>query len=167
MQWMRLDNDDLNALAPPRPALAPRRRPNASSTVPRVLIADDYVDAAKSLALVLSIAGVETEIAMDGEEAFARAELWNPHVCVLDILMPKLDGLGVARLIRARGWITRPLLIALTGRTTAQDKRDVLEAGFGHYLTKPADPATIVHIIESYISSDDVARPACDPFYVP
>src|SRR6185369_3590620 len=101
------------------------------------------------------------------EEALARAELWNPHVCVLDLLMPKMDGLEIARRIRARGWITRPLLLALTGRTTAQDKRDALEAGFDHYLTKPADPATIVTIIESYVSRDEVARSACDPLYGP
>jgi len=92
MQWMQVDNEELTALGPPRPALAPRRRTNASSIVPRVLIADDYVDAAKSLALVLSIAGVQTEIAMDGAEALARAELWNPHVCVLDLLMPIMNG---------------------------------------------------------------------------
>jgi CheY-like chemotaxis protein len=167
MQWTQVDNEELSTLGPPRPALAPRRRTSASSIAPRVLIADDYVDAAKSLALVLSIAGLQTDIAMDGAAALARAELWNPHVCVLDLLMPKLDGLEIARRIRARGWITRPLLLALTGRTTAQDKRDALEAGFDHYLTKPADPATIVRIIESYVSGDGVARSVSDPFYVP
>jgi CheY-like chemotaxis protein len=166
MQWMQVDNEELSALGPSCPALVARRRTHASAIVPRVLIADDYADAAKSLALVLSIAGVQIEIAMDGEEALARAELWNPHVCVLDLLMPKLGGLEIARRVRARGWLTRPLLIALTGRTTVQDKRDALEAGFDQYLTKPADPATIVHIIESYVSRDDVARSASDPFYV-
>ena len=166
MQWTHLDNDDLTTLGPPPPRLAARRRGN-SSIPTRVLIADDYVDAAKSLALVLAIAGVETAIAMDGEEALALAETWHPHICVLDILMPKLDGLGVARLIRARGWIARPLLIAMTGRTTTQDKRSALEAGFDHYMTKPANPATIVRIIQSYTSSDNISRSACDTPYRP
>src|SRR5689334_7977090 len=166
MQWMQLDNDDLSAHGPPRPAFAARRR-GSSPISTRVLIADDYVDAAKSLALVLSIAGVETAIAMDGEEALALAETWHPHICVLDILMPKLDGLEVARRIRDRGWRTMPLLIAMTGRTTAQDKRSALEAGFYHYLTKPADPAMIVRLIQSYTNSDDDSRPACDTSNLP
>jgi CheY-like chemotaxis protein len=104
---------------------------------------------------------------MDGEEALALAEIWRPHICVLDLLMPKLDGLEVARRIRDHGWVARPLLIAMTGRTTAQDKRSALEAGFDHYMTKPADPATIVRIIQSYTSSDNVSRPACDTSYLP
>jgi CheY-like chemotaxis protein len=166
MQWTQLDNDDLSALGPPRPVRAARRRGN-SPVATRVLIADDYADAAKSLALVLSIAGVETTIAMDGEEALTLAELWHPHICVLDLLMPKVDGLEVARRIRDRVWRTRPLLVAMTGRTTAQDKRSALEAGFDHYMTKPADPATIVRLIQSYTSSDDLSRPAVDTSYLP
>jgi CheY-like chemotaxis protein len=132
-----------------------------------VLIADDYADAAKSLALVLSVAGVETSIAMDGEEALALAEVWHPHICVLDLLMPKLDGLEVARRLLAGGRTARPLLIAMTGRTTAQDKRSALEAGFDHYMTKPADPATIVRLIQSFTSGTDVSRPQCDTSYLP
>jgi CheY-like chemotaxis protein len=166
MQRMQLDTDDLSALGLPRPVLTARRRGNSPVTT-RVLIADDYADAAKSLALVLSIAGVATTIAMDGEEALALAEAWHPHICVLDILMPKLDGLDVARRIREGGWIARPLLIAMTGRTTAQDKRSALEAGFDHYMTKPADPAMIVRLIQSYTSGNDVSRPACDTSYRP
>jgi CheY-like chemotaxis protein len=166
MQWMQIDNDELSTLGPQRPVLAPRRR-GTSSVTTRVLIADDYADAAKSLALVLSVAGVETTIAMDGEEALALAESWHPHICVLDLLMPKLNGLEVARRIRDRVWITRPLLVAMTGRTTAQDKRGALEAGFDHYMTKPADPATIVRLIQSYTNGDDVSRPAVDTSYLP
>jgi CheY-like chemotaxis protein len=166
MQWMQLDNDDLSTLGAPRPALPARLRGSAP-TITRVLIADDYADAAKSLALVLSIAGVETTIAMDGEEALALAEIWQPRICVLDLLMPKLDGLEVARRIRDRVASARPLLIAMTGRTTAQDKRSALEAGFDHYMMKPADPATIVRLIQSYTSSDDISRPAVDTSYLP
>jgi DNA-binding response OmpR family regulator len=116
----------------------------------RVLIADDYVDAAKSLALVLSIAGIEAEVAMDGEAALACAIRWRPQVCVLDMLMPKLDGREVARRVREQAWGERPLLIALTGRTTAEDRHSAREAGFDHYLTKPANPATLVQIIQNY-----------------
>jgi CheY-like chemotaxis protein len=142
----------------PRPLV-----PVSSSDSPpalRVLIADDFTDAAKSLALVLSIAGVETEIAMDGEQAFACANRWRPHICMLDILMPKLGGCEIARHIREQEWIDRPLLIALTGCTTAHDRRSAFEAGFDHYLTKPADPQTLVRIVQSHLGSERVSR-AC------
>jgi CheY-like chemotaxis protein len=144
--------------APPAagPSFATRRDGSAPLPV-RVLIADDYADAGRSLALVLSIAGIEIALAMDGEEALDCANAWHPHICVLDLVMPKLDGRDIARRIREQVWSTRPLLIALTGRTTAQDRRGALEAGFDHYMTKPADPATLVRIIQGYMGSNSVS----------
>src|SRR5690242_838125 len=58
---------------------------------PRVLVADDYEDAAESLALLLQCTGTRTEIALDGREALVTASRWRPDVCVLDLQMPKLD----------------------------------------------------------------------------
>jgi CheY-like chemotaxis protein len=117
----------------------------------RILIADDYVDAAESLAMLLSRAGIETRVAVEGEQALTRANGWRPHVCVLDIEMPGLDGNEIARRIRAQQWRERPLLIALTGWTSAQDRRNALESGFDHYLTKPVEPARLVRIIQTYL----------------
>jgi CheY-like chemotaxis protein len=116
----------------------------------RVLIADDYVDAAESLALLLSSAGVKTDIALDGEQALARANSWRPHVCVLDLQMPKVDGREIARLIREQNWSERPLLIALTGWTSARDRSSALEAGFDHYITKPVDPAVLMKLVQNF-----------------
>ncbi len=118
----------------------------------RVLIADDYADAAESLSMLLSCVGIETRIALDGEEALERASAWQPHICVLDIGMPGLDGRELARRIRAQSWAERPLLVALTGWTSAHDRRSALEAGFDHYLTKPADPVKLVRVIENYLA---------------
>lgn len=116
----------------------------------RVLIADDYVDAAESLALVLSISDVHTEIALDGAQALECANSWHPHICVLDLEMPKVDGREIARRIREQNWSERPLLIALTGWTTARDRQDAFDAGFDHYITKPVDPLTIMSIVRSF-----------------
>ena len=115
-----------------------------------MLIADDYVDAAESLAMLLSRAGIETRVAVEGEQALTRAYGWRPHVCVLDIEMPGLDGNEIARRIRRQQWRERPLLIALTGWTSAQDRARALDAGFDQYLTKPVEPAKLVRIIQSY-----------------
>jgi DNA-binding response OmpR family regulator len=120
------------------------------SSACRVLIADDYVDAAESLALLLSSAGVETDVALDGEQALARANSWRPHVCVLDLQMPKVDGREIARRIREQNWGERPLLIALTGWTSARDRCGALEAGFDHYITKPVDPVVLMNLVQDF-----------------
>lgn len=119
----------------------------------RVLIADDYVDAAESLALLLARSGIETQVAVEGQQALTRAYGWRPHVCILDIEMPGLDGNEIARRIRAQQWQERPLLIALSGWTSAQDRMSSLDAGFDHYLAKPVEPAKLVRIIQSYLDS--------------
>lgn len=121
---------------------------------PRVLIADDYKDAAESLALLLQCTGVRTQIALDGREALAIASRWRPDVCVLDLQMPELDGREVARQIRTQAWKQRPLLIALTGWTTAQDRVSAVEAGFDYYVTKPVEPAWLVRLIHTYCRAD-------------
>jgi CheY-like chemotaxis protein len=120
----------------------------------KVLIADDYADAAESLGMFLSTTGAQIEIAMDGEAALARALEWQPHVCVLDLEMPRRDGRDVARQIRERCGAPRPLLIALTGWTTNEDRQSAVAAGFDHYLTKPLHPAELVRIIQNHLVAE-------------
>jgi CheY-like chemotaxis protein len=119
----------------------------------RLLIADDYTDAAESLAMLLGAAGVETAVAFDGEAALDQATRWRPHICVLDLDMPKIDGHEIARRIREQGWPDRPLLIALTGLTTAQDVGRAMEAGFDHYILKPVEPQKLMGLIHGHLSN--------------
>jgi CheY-like chemotaxis protein len=116
----------------------------------RVLIADDYADAAESLAMLLATVDFETEVALDGEEALARASSWHPHVCVLDLEMPKVDGREIARQIREQEWGERPLLIALSGWTSIRDRTGAIDAGFDHYIAKPVDPAVLVGLVQDF-----------------
>lgn len=117
----------------------------------RVLLADDYPDAADSLAIVLSLAGFEVRVARDGERARERVRAWQPHACVLDLSMPKLDGCELARWIRAQTWNERPVLIALTGWGRPADQQRAQEAGFDRHLTKPADPQDLVRMLLSRV----------------
>jgi CheY-like chemotaxis protein len=134
------------------PAHAPPDSLGCSLATPlRVLIADDCVDAAESLEMLLSESGVETQVTIEGDQAMVRASKWRPHVCVIDIEMPGLGGCDIARSIRGQHWSERPLLIALTGWTSAQERLSALEAGFDHYLTKPVEPAKLVRIIQNYL----------------
>jgi CheY-like chemotaxis protein len=116
----------------------------------RVLIADDYPDAAESLALLMAGLRVDTRIAEDGEAALAIVEQWRPELCVLDLEMPKLDGSEVARRIRELRGEYRPLLIAFSGWTGPEHKQSALQAGFDHYIMKPVEPAKLMRIIRSF-----------------
>jgi CheY-like chemotaxis protein len=115
----------------------------------RVLVADDYADAVDSLALVLTLAGFDVQIARDGEGARERVCAWHPHVCVLDLSMPKLDGCDLARWIREQSWPERPVLVALTGWGRADDQRRARAAGFDRHVTKPADPEELVKLLRA------------------
>jgi CheY-like chemotaxis protein len=118
----------------------------------RVLIADDYPDCAESAAAVLSLEKFQTQVAHDGEEALARASTWRPHVCVLDLGMPGLDGYQLARRLREESWADGALLIALTGWTSAKDQAQALRAGFDFCVHKPAEPQSLLRMIASRVT---------------
>ena len=103
----------------------------------RILVVDDNVDAAESLALALGLGGHDVQAVHDGAAALAAAEAFAPQVILLDIGLPGLNGYEVARRLRARPADARVLLVAVTGWGQAQDKRAALDAGFDHHLTKP------------------------------
>jgi signal transduction histidine kinase len=109
----------------------------------RILVADDNVDAAESLGLMLRLMGNEVRVAYDGPEALQEAGVFRPDVIVLDIGMPRLDGYDTARRIRQQPWGKDVLLAALSGWGQAQDKRLAAEAGFDCHFTKPVTPATL------------------------
>jgi CheY-like chemotaxis protein len=117
---------------------------HASSTAcRRILVVDDNKDSAISLAMMLRIMGNETLTAHDGLEALDLAAVFKPHVVLLDIGMPKLNGYDTARRIRGQTWGKGMVLVTVTGWGQDEDKRQALEAGFDHHLVKPVDPAAL------------------------
>lgn len=110
-----------------------------------VLIVDDNAEAARSLALLLELHGLVVEVIHDGTEALGRVETAGPpDVVLLDIELPGMDGLDVARHLRRRLGERTPRLVALTGRGREEDVAQGLEAGFDAYLVKPADPEQVL-----------------------
>jgi CheY-like chemotaxis protein len=103
----------------------------------RVLVVDDNVDAANSLAMFLRLCGHDVEVAGDGIEAVEAAERFRPEVIFLDIGMPRLDGYGACRRIRAEPWGKETVIVALTGWAQEEDRRKTREAGFDAHLVKP------------------------------
>ncbi|WP_291080772.1 response regulator [Hydrogenophaga sp.] len=116
----------------------------------RVLIADDHADAVETLAMLISLEGHAVEVARNGLEALDQVARFHPHVSILDIGMPGLDGHAVARRIRQSADGLHMLILALTGRSEAEDKLRAHAAGFDEHFTKPVDPARLLQHIASW-----------------
>lgn len=101
----------------------------------RILIVDDEPAVREALQRSLAFEGYGTQVAVDGYDALAMAEACAPDLIVLDIQMPRMDGLTAARRIRATG-STTPILM-LTARDTVGDRVTGLDAGADDYLVKP------------------------------
>jgi len=113
----------------------------------RVLVVDDNLDAAESLALLLRMKGYEVEVAHDGPAALEAAASFQPEVVLLDIGLPGLDGFQVASELRRRNSTASALIVALTGYGQAEDQRRSQDAGFDHHLIKPVDPHVIYELL--------------------
>jgi CheY-like chemotaxis protein len=127
--------------------------PNAGVTSPqRVLIVDDNEDVASSLAMLLSMQGVEVHVEHDGPSALRALKTFAPTIALLDIGMPGMTGYEVAREIRSDGEFAKVKLIALTGWGQPSDVRDAHEAGFDRHCIKPVDPEVLVTLLSSSLS---------------
>jgi signal transduction histidine kinase len=104
----------------------------------RILVADDNPDALESLALLLECDGHEVWKAANGAEAFELAEKCQPHLALLDLGMPVLDGYEAARRIRSAAWGKGMMLVALSGWGQSSDVQRSRESGFDSHLVKPA-----------------------------
>jgi len=115
----------------------------------RVLVVDDHVDAAESLAMVLVGDGHDVRTAYDGIQALSVAHAFRPQAIVLDLGMPGMDGFEVARTVRADPELTHVRLIALSGYGQQEDTRKSSEAGFDRHLVKPVDPEKVIAAIQN------------------
>ena len=108
----------------------------------RVLVVDDSVDSAETIAELLRLWGHDVCIAHDGEEALRRAREILPDVVLLDIGLPGLDGYAVAAQLRSEG-LPKRLLVAITGYSELDDRDRMKEAGFDRHLVKPVEPSAL------------------------
>jgi two-component system, chemotaxis family, CheB/CheR fusion protein len=131
---------------------------NVSPTaVHRILVVDDNLDSAQSLALLLELTGNQTHIAHDGLEAVDMAEKVLPDLILLDIGLPKLNGFEVCRRIRQQPWGKNIVVVALSGWGQDQDRQKSKEAGFDRHLVKPVDEKTLLDLLASLPSLRSVS----------
>jgi CheY-like chemotaxis protein len=140
-----LDADDVLRLARLSRGPDAPKRPRAS-VQKRVLIVDDNVDGAASLALLLREMGHEIHVAHDGPAALDAAAKARPDIVLLDIAMPGMSGYEVAARLRQRLGAA-VLIVALTGFGRDEDRSKALAAGFDQHLLKPVDPAFLKSLL--------------------
>jgi PAS domain S-box-containing protein len=113
----------------------------------RILVVDDNMDAARTLELLLKSLGHRLRVAFSGTEALRIAPDFDPHIVLLDIGMPGLDGYEVARRLRASDRRNALRIIAVTGWGQEADREKSREAGFDLHLVKPVDPNELVRAL--------------------
>ncbi|NIF54703.1 PAS domain-containing sensor histidine kinase [Burkholderia sp. Ax-1724] len=109
----------------------------------RVLLVDDNRDSADSLAMLLELKGHEVRIAYEGEQALPIAARFAPHLALIDLAMPKMDGYATLAGMRAMPELDRTMFAAMTGFGHASDLKRTREAGFHAHLVKPVEMAVL------------------------
>ena len=121
------------------PSQGPRRH---------IVVADDNVHVVKALEILLGLWGLEVTAVFDGSAAVEVFRTARPSVVLLELHLPKLDGLQAARAIRNDSAGADLLLVALTGSDSPWERRASLAAGFDHHLVKPVDPGVLRRLID-------------------
>ena len=116
-----------------------------------ILIADDEVDIVETLKFVLETEGFNVITAYDGEEALKSAKEFMPDLMLLDVMMPKMNGYKVSRLLKFDKKFQNIPILMVTARSQEEDKLIGEETGADEYITKPFDIMNVVDLINKYL----------------
>jgi len=130
-----------------QPVATPTEKAQSTGPSLRVLVVDDNVDAATTLGMLVQASGHEIRIVHDGMAGLEAAIDYRPHVVLLDIGLPGLNGLEVAKRLRLQTSLQNVVLVAMTGYGQESDRQRSQEAGFDHHLVKPADFGKVLQIL--------------------
>ena len=120
--------------------------------VPRIMVVDDSLSVRKSLSLLLEEAGFETLLAKDGLEAIEVMNQQRPHVMLVDMEMPRMNGLELTAHVRANQATQKLPIFMITSRTTEKHREQAKVAGVNAYLTKPYQDAELLDLIDKALS---------------
>ncbi len=121
------------------------------SLVKRILIADDTMSSRDLLRSILESSGYEVVEAEDCEQVLERASAFNPHLVILDLQMPKLDGCAAAAALRKIPAFEKTPIVALAAAVSDAVPEKMAQAGFTGYLVKPIGPARLRQCIASLL----------------
>lgn len=122
----------------------------------KILVIDDDPVIQKLLQVNFEIEGHEVIIASDGEQGLEFSASMHPDIVILDIMMPRMDGLEVAKKLRANSQTTNIPIILLSAKAQFLDISIGKETGADEYITKPFDPLLLLEKVEELISSSSV-----------
>ncbi len=122
-----------------------------SAGTKRVLIADDNRDYTDGLGVLLADLGYSVRTVYDGREAIEAAREFQPHVVVLDVLMPGMTGFEAGRVFSRHPVQTRPIIIAVTGWPEEEGRTRAAQAGFDHYLSKTDGAGQILELLKKLL----------------
>jgi PAS domain S-box-containing protein len=128
-------------------AQAQRDAPAHGGAPLTLLVVDDNVDAATTLAMLLEALGHEVFIEHESLRALELARSARPDACLLDIGLPEIDGIELARRLRAQPETAHSVLIAISGYGQDHDRRNAIEAGFAHHLVKPVEIERLAQLL--------------------
>jgi DNA-binding response OmpR family regulator len=116
----------------------------AEAKTAKILVVDDEPDVQSLLNLMLVSQGYTVVTASDGQEALEKARSENPDLILLDVMLPRLDGYKVARMLKFDENFSHIPIIMLTAKVQEKDKQTGLETGADDYITKPFDTAALL-----------------------
>jgi PAS domain S-box-containing protein len=126
----------------------------------KVLVIEDNVDAADSLAAVLDLDGYDVRVSYSAHDGIAKARESRPDVLLCDVGLPEMDGYDVARAFRSDPALRDVYLVALTGYAGPEDQHRAAEAGFQRHLPKPPDLAALEQLLATKAAKADLGAPA-------
>lgn len=118
-----------------------------------ILVVDDSPANMKLLSFVLENQGYDVRTAADAAAALAILESFRPSLVLLDLQLPDIDGLTLARRLKADSRLKGMLIVAVTASAMKGDEEKALEAGCDGYITKPIDTRTLPKLVQSYLDS--------------
>jgi len=124
----------------------------------RILVVDDDEDIVRFVRINLQLEGFEVETAGDGVEAIEAATATVPDLILLDIMMPRMDGLTALERLRANPALASTSIVLLTARGLAEDRIRGLEVGADDYITKPFEIAELVARVKAVLRRTKAAR---------
>jgi DNA-binding response OmpR family regulator len=117
----------------------------------KILVVDDEVDLVKTIQFSLEVEGYTVLVSNDGEDALSQARKESPDLILLDIMLPKLDGYKVCRLLKFDERYKHIPILMMTAKTQEKDKVLGIETGADEYITKPFDMDELMEKIKAYL----------------
>jgi two-component system alkaline phosphatase synthesis response regulator PhoP len=117
----------------------------------KILIVDDEVDLVETVRFPLEMEGYHVLVSYNGEDALNQARKENPDLILLDLMLPKLDGYKVCRLLKFDDRYKHIPILMLTAKTQERDKTLGMETGANEYITKPFEMDDLIKKVKAYL----------------